>query len=169
MRWLFAEVQLRGRPISNTALRILVARLFPYTHIMAALSDPLKVTEGEVEFVVPAAGKICKTWYKVVGALGGPTSCHPLVALHGGPGVNHAYLLVLSDLTRAHGIPLIVYDQIGTETLPTSPRRWATRRSRRNSYSLTSSIICLHILGYRTTTTFWVTHGLFNSLSSAQG
>lgn len=114
MRWLFAEVQLRGRPISNTALRILVARLFPYTHIMAALSDPLKVTEGEVEFVVPAAGKICKTWYKVVGALGGPTSCHPLVALHGGPGVNHAYLLVLSDLTRAHGIPLIVYDQIGT-------------------------------------------------------
>jgi pimeloyl-ACP methyl ester carboxylesterase len=36
------------------------------------------------------------------------------VALHGGPSVNHTYLLVLSDLTRAHGIPLIVYDQIGT-------------------------------------------------------
>jgi pimeloyl-ACP methyl ester carboxylesterase len=37
-----------------------------------------------------------------------------LVALHGGPGVNHGYLLILSDLTQTYSIPLVVYDQIGT-------------------------------------------------------
>ncbi|KAK7045124.1 proline iminopeptidase [Favolaschia claudopus] len=77
-------------------------------------SNPLPVVvEGEVEFNVPAAGKPCKTWYKIIGELTAPSSRRPLVALHGGPGVNHAYLLILSDLTKAHSIPLIVYDQIG--------------------------------------------------------
>ncbi|KAJ6487400.1 Alpha/Beta hydrolase protein [Mycena vitilis] len=76
----------------------------------------LPVKEGEVEYVVPAAGKVCKTWYKVVGDLHGATSRRPLVAVHGGPGVNHAYLLILADLTEVHSIPLVVYDQtrIGT-------------------------------------------------------
>ncbi|KAJ7245288.1 proline-specific peptidase [Mycena rebaudengoi] len=74
----------------------------------------LSVIEGEVDFAVPTAGKPCKTWYKIVGTLGGRGSRRPLVALHGGPGVNHAYLLILSDLTSAHSIPLIIYDQIGT-------------------------------------------------------
>ncbi|KAF7348080.1 Proline iminopeptidase [Mycena sanguinolenta] len=73
----------------------------------------LKVTEGEADFVVHTAGKPCKTWYKVIGDLHGPTARRPLVALHGGPGVNHSYLLILSDLTEAHSIPLILYDQIG--------------------------------------------------------
>ncbi|KAF7315973.1 Proline iminopeptidase [Mycena indigotica] len=74
---------------------------------------PLKTTEGEVAFNVPGADKPCKTWYKIIGDLHGSPSRRPLVALHGGPGVNHAYLLVLSDLTERHGIPLVVYDQIG--------------------------------------------------------
>ncbi|KAJ7509006.1 Alpha/Beta hydrolase protein [Mycena galericulata] len=71
----------------------------------------LSIVEGEVEFVVPSAGKPCKTWYKIIGNL--HSSRRTLVALHGGPGVNHAYLLILSDLTKAHSIPIIVYDQIG--------------------------------------------------------
>ncbi|KAJ7453865.1 proline-specific peptidase [Mycena latifolia] len=71
----------------------------------------LKAIEREVEFTVAAAGKPCKTWYKVVGELG---TRRPLVALHGGPGVNHGYLGILSDLTQAHGVPLVLYDQIGT-------------------------------------------------------
>ncbi|KAJ6522347.1 proline iminopeptidase [Mycena vulgaris] len=76
------------------------------------MSTPmLKVVQGEVEFFVPAANKPCKTWYKVFGDLQG--GARPLVALHGGPGVNHAYLLILADLTERHGIPLVVYDQIG--------------------------------------------------------
>ncbi|KAJ7257039.1 proline-specific peptidase, partial [Mycena rebaudengoi] len=78
------------------------------------MSTPMKVIEGEVEFVVSAAGKQCKTWYKIVGDLTAPSSRRPLVALHGGPGVNHGYLLILEDLTKAHSIPLVVYDQIGT-------------------------------------------------------
>ncbi|KAJ6564480.1 proline iminopeptidase [Mycena capillaripes] len=73
----------------------------------------LKITEGEIDFVIPTAGKPCKTWYKIIGDLHGPTSRRPLVVLHGGPGVNHGYLLILSDLTEAHSIPVIVYDQIG--------------------------------------------------------
>ncbi|KAJ7756042.1 Alpha/Beta hydrolase protein [Mycena maculata] len=76
--------------------------------------SPSKVVEGEVDFVVPTAGKPCKTWYKIIGDLTAPTSRRPLVALHGGPGVNHAYLLILEDLTKTQSIPLIVYDQIGT-------------------------------------------------------
>ncbi|KAJ6488417.1 proline-specific peptidase [Mycena vulgaris] len=72
----------------------------------------LKVVEGEVEFVVPVASKPCKTWYKVIGDLRG--GARPFVALHGGPGVSHAYLLVLCDLTENYGIPPVVYDQIGT-------------------------------------------------------
>ncbi|KAF7337587.1 Proline iminopeptidase [Mycena sanguinolenta] len=73
----------------------------------------LKVIEGEVDYIVPAAGKPCKTWYKAIGDFHASNSRRPLVALHGGPGVNHSYLLILSDLTEAHSIPLIVYDQIG--------------------------------------------------------
>ncbi|KAJ7698397.1 hypothetical protein B0H17DRAFT_1177448 [Mycena rosella] len=81
-------------------------------------TSSLIVTEGEAEFTVPAAaaGKPWKTWYKVVGDLRSPTSPsrRPLAALHGGPGVNHAYLLILFDLTKSHSIPLVVYDQIGS-------------------------------------------------------
>ncbi|KAF7312835.1 Proline iminopeptidase [Mycena kentingensis (nom. inval.)] len=80
---------------------------------MSNLNPALPTFEGEVAFDVPAAGKPCKTWYKVVGDLKAANPRRPLVAIHGGPGVNHAYLLVLSDLTIKHGIPLIVYDQIG--------------------------------------------------------
>ncbi|KAJ7448669.1 Alpha/Beta hydrolase protein [Mycena galericulata] len=78
------------------------------------MSAPLKVVEGEIDFIVPTAGRDCKTWYKIIGDLADPSSRRPLVALHGGPGVNHGYLLILEDLTKAHSIPLIVYDQIGT-------------------------------------------------------
>ncbi|KAJ7733536.1 proline iminopeptidase [Mycena olivaceomarginata] len=75
--------------------------------------SPPNIVEGEVKFQVSAAGKPCKTWCRVVGDLLSPTSRHPLVALHGGPGFNHGYLFILSDLKKAHGIPLILYDQIG--------------------------------------------------------
>ncbi|THH30818.1 hypothetical protein EUX98_g3367 [Antrodiella citrinella] len=67
--------------------------------------------EGEIDFDVPAAGKPVKTHYWVYGDLkSGKT---PLVGLHGGPGIPHAYMSVLSDLTTAHGIPVVLYDQIG--------------------------------------------------------
>ncbi|KAF7369911.1 Proline iminopeptidase [Mycena sanguinolenta] len=70
----------------------------------------LAVTEGEAAFDVPAAGKPCKTWYKVVGTLG---TRRPLIALHGGP-LPCLYLANLAHMTKKYGIPLVFYDQIGT-------------------------------------------------------
>jgi len=42
----------------------------------------MNITEGEVDFDVPAAGKPCKTWYKIYGDLS--AGKRPLVTLHGG-------------------------------------------------------------------------------------
>lgn len=69
-------------------------------------------SEGTVEFNVPSAGKPCQTWYKVFGDLANRTH-RPLVVLHGGPGMAHEYLTVLSPLASSHSIPVILYDQIG--------------------------------------------------------
>ncbi|OZJ01372.1 hypothetical protein BZG36_05736 [Bifiguratus adelaidae] len=71
----------------------------------------IKVIEGEVSIEIPGAGKPCKTWYKIFGDL--KSGVRPLVGVHGGPGVPHNYLLALSDLATSHGIPLVLYDQVG--------------------------------------------------------
>ncbi|KAI1130604.1 Alpha/Beta hydrolase protein [Nemania abortiva] len=65
--------------------------------------------EGEVGFPAPGAGKPCSTWYKVVGKLEVP----PLIALHGGPGAGHEYMETPVDLYEQHGIPIVLYDQVG--------------------------------------------------------
>lgn len=67
--------------------------------------------EGEVDLDVPGAGKQCKTWYKVLGRL--EATSPVLIALHGGPGAGHEYLLPLADIYTLYGIPVVVYDQIG--------------------------------------------------------
>ncbi|KAI4164236.1 MAG: hypothetical protein LQ342_002201 [Letrouitia transgressa] len=72
---------------------------------------PSPTQEGEIPFDVPAANKPCKTWYQVYGSF--DSNQRPLVALHGGPGVPHNYLLPLLDLTTQHAIPVILYDQLG--------------------------------------------------------
>ena len=51
-----------------------------------------------------------QTWYRITGDLN--ASKPPLVALHGGPGVPHNYLLRLAALADA-GRAIIHYDQIG--------------------------------------------------------
>lgn len=66
--------------------------------------------EGTVEFKVDGVDAPCKTWYKVFGDL---KSRRPLVALHGGPGIAHNYLLSLADLVGTHAIPVVLYDQLG--------------------------------------------------------
>ncbi|KAG6333539.1 hypothetical protein ID866_5550 [Astraeus odoratus] len=71
----------------------------------------IKVTEGEAVFVVPAAGKPCKTWYRVYGDL--RSSIRPLVVLHGGPGGTHIYLEIVSQLAYLYAIPVVLYDQLG--------------------------------------------------------
>ncbi|KAK1232895.1 hypothetical protein PQX77_003963 [Marasmius sp. AFHP31] len=68
------------------------------------------MVSGEIDFPVPDAGKPCKTWYNVIGDR---HKSRPLVALHGGPGASHDYLKPLYALSRLHGIPVILYDQLG--------------------------------------------------------
>lgn len=68
--------------------------------------------EGQALFKVGDNVPPCSTYYKVIGDLSSGKT--PIIALHGGPGVNHEYLLVLSDLTESLGHPLVFYDQIGT-------------------------------------------------------
>lgn len=69
-------------------------------------------SEGEVPFEVPAAGKSCKTWYKIFGSLENTTG-PVLIGLHGGPGAGHEYITPLADLYKLYGIPVLLYDQIG--------------------------------------------------------
>ncbi|KAI0042873.1 alpha/beta-hydrolase [Auriscalpium vulgare] len=71
-----------------------------------------KVTEGEAPFSWPAANKPLTTYYKITGDLSTSTR-PPLIVLHGGPGISHIYLTPFADLAAAHGIPVILYDQIG--------------------------------------------------------
>jgi proline iminopeptidase len=59
------------------------------------------------EGIVPINGY--RLFWKSVGA---PGTRGTLLALHGGPGATHEYLLALNDLT-AHGYRVVYYDQIG--------------------------------------------------------
>ncbi|KAF8175865.1 proline-specific peptidase [Pholiota molesta] len=79
---------------------------------MTPHTSNLPIIEGEIDFAIPSLGKTCKTWYKIIGDL--KPGVRPLVALHGGPGVGSEYLEILSDITKKHANPIVVYDQIGT-------------------------------------------------------
>ncbi|KAI4200739.1 MAG: hypothetical protein LQ350_003756 [Teloschistes chrysophthalmus] len=70
-----------------------------------------QISQGEIPFSIPSAGKECKTWFQVHGQLS--PDVRPLVILHGGPGIPHNYMLPLIDLTRSYHIPIIFYDQVG--------------------------------------------------------
>ncbi|KAF8993235.1 Alpha/Beta hydrolase protein [Cyathus striatus] len=67
-------------------------------------------TSGIAEFTFK--GKVYQTWYKVFGNLK-TSSKRPLVALHGGPGMSHHYMLSHEVLYEKAGIPIVVYDEIG--------------------------------------------------------
>jgi len=51
-----------------------------------------------------------RTWYRLTGDL--TSGKPPIVAVHGGPGSTHDYLLPLADLAE-YGWPVVHYDQIG--------------------------------------------------------
>ncbi|KAF9530981.1 proline-specific peptidase [Crepidotus variabilis] len=74
------------------------------------MSKSNQVTTGELDFKIPTLDIVAKTWYKVIGDL---KSNRPLVALHGGPGLNTEYLEILSNITNAQSRALVLYDQIG--------------------------------------------------------
>lgn len=106
--------------------------------------------EGKIPIQVPSSGKACETWYKIVGDL---TSGTPLIALHGGPGAGHEYLLSLSDLHSKFGIPIIFYDQLGCGASTLLPERagdesfWTVELFIHELSTLISHF-SLHITGY---------------------
>ena len=64
-----------------------------------------------------------ETWFRVVGDLR-PDGPAPLVALHGGPGAVHDYLLSLTDLAEG-GRAVVFYDQLGSGNSTHLPDRGA--------------------------------------------
>ena len=82
-----------------------------------------RVKEGQARFHVN--GDVAETWYGIEGELrpDDPDSPAPLVALHGGPGAAHDYLLPLTDL--ADGRAVVFYDQIGNGRSTHYPDRGA--------------------------------------------
>ncbi|KAL0577437.1 hypothetical protein V5O48_004547 [Marasmius crinis-equi] len=71
--------------------------------------DPTK--SGKAPFIIKSNGATAETFYMVFGDLR-TTEKVPLVVGHGGGGTHH-YLKSLSQLTRDHSIPVILYDQLG--------------------------------------------------------
>lgn len=77
-----------------------------------------QTTEGNAPFPHPSIPSSVhpQTYYRVIGDLSSQSSSgiRPLVVLHGGPGIPHAYLTPL--FIRYHSLtqtPIILYDQIG--------------------------------------------------------
>ncbi|KAK0210118.1 Alpha/Beta hydrolase protein [Desarmillaria ectypa] len=70
----------------------------------------MSTTTGTIKFIVN--GTTYQTWYMVVGDLK-TSSKTPLVAVHGGPGMSHHYMLPHKTIYEKAGIPVVLYDQIG--------------------------------------------------------
>ncbi|MEM1388928.1 MAG: proline iminopeptidase-family hydrolase [Pseudomonadota bacterium] len=77
-------------------------------------------TEGRIAV---AGGTV---WYGVAGTIG--RGDVPLLVLHGGPGMNHEYLLPLADLADERAV--IFYDQLdaGASERPNDPVNWTFGR-----------------------------------------
>jgi L-proline amide hydrolase len=76
--------------------------------------------EGTVQFRL-ADGEVAETWFRITGDLA--TGRAPLVALHGGPGATHDYLLSITDLARDRAV--VHYDQLGNGRSTHYPERGA--------------------------------------------
>jgi L-proline amide hydrolase len=76
--------------------------------------------EGTVPFEL-GNGEVAETWFRITGdpEKGGA----PLVALHGGPGATHDYLLSLTDLADDRAV--VHYDQLGNGRSTHYPERGA--------------------------------------------
>lgn len=79
----------------------------------AALSTTALNSEGQTSFKIISSEKLVTTWYQIVGNLSETTKI-PLITLHGGPGAGHDYFSPLIELYEKDGIPVILYDQVGS-------------------------------------------------------
>jgi len=76
------------------------------------IAVPNATKEGKILFEFPLIEHPCYTAYKIFGDLdcGAPR----LLCLHGGPGGGHQTLMPFTRMWPQYGIPVVVYDQIGT-------------------------------------------------------
>jgi proline-specific peptidase len=102
-----------------TALLCIVGLVTSANALANASGTP--VCEGLLDFKIPSTGEIGNTWYRIIGKL--KPGVRPLIALHGGPGVNSGYLEALAPVTQGCPGPLIVYDQIGNGKSTHYPER----------------------------------------------
>ncbi|KAF2168365.1 hypothetical protein M409DRAFT_21117 [Zasmidium cellare ATCC 36951] len=72
---------------------------------------PAHSETGKIPFEYKKNGLKGETAYWAWGDLSSDNV--PLIVLHGGPGVPHNYLLPISLVYKDHGIPVVMYDQIG--------------------------------------------------------
>lgn len=72
---------------------------------------PKPTKEGKIPFEYTKNGLKGETYYELWGDLS--SSKTPLICLHGGPGAPHSYILPICLIYQDHGIPVIMYDQIG--------------------------------------------------------
>ncbi len=75
---------------------------------------------------VPVRGG--SVWYRLNGIRHFAAGKVPLLAIHGGPGFSHHYLLCLTEL--AHDRPVLLYDQLdsGNSERPGDPANWTVER-----------------------------------------
>ncbi|TVY30620.1 L-amino acid amidase [Lachnellula hyalina] len=74
-------------------------------------SYPKPTKTGRAPFKIPNHDLHGETAFEIYGDL--ESGKVPLIALHGGPGIPHGYLLPLSLVLTDYGVPVIMYDQIG--------------------------------------------------------
>ncbi|GAM91081.1 hypothetical protein ANO11243_091280 [Dothideomycetidae sp. 11243] len=73
--------------------------------------DEIPSLEGTIALNLPSVKTSCFTWYKTFGDL----SCGKpvVIVLHGGPGSTSGLSQEFRSLWPDHGLPVVVYDQIG--------------------------------------------------------
>ena len=86
----------------------LALSLVATTLVSLTQAIPLSANNGSAPFLY--GNETFQTYYETYGLSG--SSNTPLIVLHGGPGLSHDYLEVLSDLCSSQ--PIILYDQIGS-------------------------------------------------------
>ncbi|KAK1828594.1 Alpha/Beta hydrolase protein [Podospora conica] len=74
---------------------------------------PPPTRTGTLPFRVPSTGELAETYYSLWGDLNTPDAV-PLVCIHGGPGFAHDYLVPISRVHATHGVPVVMYDQVGS-------------------------------------------------------
>ena len=73
---------------------------------------PQPASTGKIPFSYSKTGLDGETYYELWGDLSSSKKT-PLIALHGGPGIPHNYILPISLIHTDHDIPVLMYHQIG--------------------------------------------------------